>query len=114
LEYFCYFCSQIFKTIILNSKIMGIIGSIIIGCLAGFCAGKLMKGGGFGFIMNLVLGLFGGLVGGWLFDMLDFGLLHSLRSNHPVNNQKSIGQIPVYLAFCYSSVSGHYSQTVRG
>ena len=28
---------------------MGIIGSIIIGCLAGFCAGKLMKGGGMGF-----------------------------------------------------------------
>ena len=35
---------------------MGIIGSIIIGCLAGFCAGKLMKGGGMGFVMNLVLG----------------------------------------------------------
>ena len=49
---------------------MGLIGSIIIGCLAGFCAGKLMKGGGFGFIMNLVLGLFGGLVGGWLFGQL--------------------------------------------
>ena len=49
---------------------MGIIGSIIIGCLAGFCAGKLMKGGGMGFIMNLVLGLFGGLVGGWLFEQL--------------------------------------------
>ena len=30
---------------------MGIIGSIIIGCLAGFCAGKLMKGGGMGFVI---------------------------------------------------------------
>ena len=49
---------------------MGIIGSIIIGCLAGFCAGKLMKGSGFGFIMNLVLGLFGGALGGWLFGQL--------------------------------------------
>ncbi len=49
---------------------MGLIGSIIIGCLAGFVAGKLMKGGGMGFIMNLVLGLFGGLLGGWLFDQL--------------------------------------------
>jgi uncharacterized membrane protein YeaQ/YmgE (transglycosylase-associated protein family) len=60
---------------------MGLIGSIIIGCLAGFCAGKLMKGGGFGFIMNLVLGLFGGLVGGWLFDQLGIawgGLLGQL------------------------------------
>ena len=48
----------------------GIILSIVIGCLAGFCAGKLMKGGGFGLIMNLLLGLFGGLVGGWLFGLL--------------------------------------------
>ena len=54
---------------------MGIIGSIIIGCLAGFCAGKLMKGGGFGFIMNLVLGLFGGLVGGWLFGQLGTAII---------------------------------------
>ncbi|MBQ9363371.1 MAG: GlsB/YeaQ/YmgE family stress response membrane protein [Bacteroidaceae bacterium] len=48
----------------------GLIGSIIMGCLAGFCAGKLMKGGGFGFLMNLLLGLFGGAVGGWLFSLL--------------------------------------------
>ena len=54
----------------LNSKIMGIIYSLLLGCLAGFCAGKLMKGGGFGIIMNIVLGLFGGVLGGWLFDML--------------------------------------------
>ena len=49
---------------------MGIIYSLIIGCLARFCAGKLMKGGGFGIIMNIVLGLFGGALGGWLFSML--------------------------------------------
>jgi uncharacterized membrane protein YeaQ/YmgE (transglycosylase-associated protein family) len=29
-----------------------------------------MKGGGFGIIMNCVLGLFGGVVGGWLFSLL--------------------------------------------
>ena len=49
---------------------MGIIYSLLLGCLAGFCAGKLMKGGGFGIIMNCVLGLFGGVVGGWLFSLL--------------------------------------------
>ena len=48
----------------------GLIGSIIIGCLAGFCAGKLMKGGGFGFFMNLLLGLFGGALGCWIFSAL--------------------------------------------
>jgi uncharacterized membrane protein YeaQ/YmgE (transglycosylase-associated protein family) len=59
----------------------GLIGSIIIGCLAGFCAGKLMKGGGFGFFMNLLLGLFGGALGGWLFGFLGItwgGLLGQL------------------------------------
>ena len=50
---------------------MGIIFSLLLGCLAGFCAGKLMKGGGFGLVMNLVLGLFGGALGGWLFSLLD-------------------------------------------
>ena len=49
---------------------MEIILSLILGCLAGFCAGKLMKGGGFGIIMNCVLGLFGGVLGGWLFSLL--------------------------------------------
>ena len=49
---------------------MGIIFSLFLGCLAGFCAGKLMKGGGFGLVMNLVLGLFGGALGGWLFSLL--------------------------------------------
>ena len=44
---------------------MGIIISLLLGCLAGFCAGKLMKGGGFGLIMNCVLGLFGVALGGW-------------------------------------------------
>ena len=60
---------------------MGIIISLLLGCLAGFCAGKLMKGGGFGLIMNCVLGLFGGALGGWRFDMLGIewgGLLGQL------------------------------------
>jgi uncharacterized membrane protein YeaQ/YmgE (transglycosylase-associated protein family) len=30
-----------------------------------------MKGGGFGIIMNCVLGLFGGVLGGWLFSLLN-------------------------------------------
>ena len=49
---------------------MGILFSLLLGCLAGFCAGKLMKGGGYGLIMNCILVLFGGVLGGWLFDLL--------------------------------------------
>ena len=53
---------------------MGIVYSILLGCLASFCAGKLMKGGGFGLIMNLILGLLGGALGGWLFSLLKIEL----------------------------------------
>jgi uncharacterized membrane protein YeaQ/YmgE (transglycosylase-associated protein family) len=44
----------------------GIIAWIIIGAIAGLITGKLMKGSGFGFFMDMVVGLIGAVVGGWL------------------------------------------------
>ena len=37
---------------------------IIIGILAGFVAGKFMRGGGFGLFTNLLVGVVGGVLGG--------------------------------------------------
>jgi uncharacterized membrane protein YeaQ/YmgE (transglycosylase-associated protein family) len=51
----------------------GVIAWIIIGALAGWITGKLMKGSGFGFIMDMVVGLVGALVGGFLASHLGFG-----------------------------------------
>ena len=51
---------------------MGFIWYIIIGIVAGFLAGKVMRGGGFGLIINLLLGILGGVLGGWVFAL--FGL----------------------------------------
>ncbi len=51
---------------------MGIIGFLLIGLVAGFLAGKIMKGGGFGFVGNIVVGLVGALVGGFTFGLLGF------------------------------------------
>ena len=42
---------------------MGFIWYIIIGIVAGFLAGKIMRGGGFGLIINLLLGILGGVLG---------------------------------------------------
>jgi uncharacterized membrane protein YeaQ/YmgE (transglycosylase-associated protein family) len=47
------------------------LGTIIIGILAGWLAGKLMRGRGFGLIGDLVLGLIGGVLGGWIFTELN-------------------------------------------
>ncbi|REE83598.1 putative membrane protein YeaQ/YmgE (transglycosylase-associated protein family) [Lutibacter oceani] len=50
--------------------------SIIIGGIAGWLAGKLMKGGGFGLVKNIILGIIGGFVGGWLFNILGIYTFH--------------------------------------
>ncbi len=39
---------------------------IIVGGIAGWLAGQIMKGGSFGLITNIILGIIGGVVGGWL------------------------------------------------
>ncbi len=61
---------------------MGWIGWIIIGAIAGWLAGKLMRGGGFGFIVNFLVGIIGAVIGGWVFGLLgistDGGMLGSL------------------------------------
>lgn len=59
------------------------IGWIIIGGIAGWLAGKLMKGGGFGVVVNVLLGIVGSVVGGWLFGLAGItagGIAGSLAS----------------------------------
>jgi uncharacterized membrane protein YeaQ/YmgE (transglycosylase-associated protein family) len=51
----------------------GIIWWIVVGLIAGWAAGALMKGGGYGVIADIVLGILGGVVGGWVVSMLGFG-----------------------------------------
>jgi len=45
---------------------MGLLTWIIVGAIAGWLAGKVMKGRGFGLLGNIVIGVVGALVGGWL------------------------------------------------
>ena len=48
----------------------GLIAFLIIGAVAGWLAGKLMKGGGFGLLGNIVVGIVGAFIGGFLFGLL--------------------------------------------
>ena len=47
---------------------MGILGWIVLGLIAGFIASKLVNKQGEGPVLDIVLGIVGALVGGWLFN----------------------------------------------
>lgn len=53
---------------------MDIILFIVIGIVAGWLAGKIMKGSGFGLIGDLIVGVIGAFLGGWLFGVLGFSI----------------------------------------
>ena len=59
------------------------IGWILIGLIAGWLAGKIARGRGFGCLANVLLGLIGALLGGWIFSKLQIfggGWLYSLAA----------------------------------
>jgi uncharacterized membrane protein YeaQ/YmgE (transglycosylase-associated protein family) len=58
----------------------GLILFLIIGVCAGFLAGKFMKGGGFGLVGDLIVGVVGALLGGWVFGLLGIGATGLLGS----------------------------------
>ncbi len=51
----------------------GLIAWLIVGAIAGFLAGKVMKGGGYGLIGDIIMGIIGAFVGGFLVSMLNLG-----------------------------------------
>lgn len=51
---------------------MNVLLFLLIGLAAGFIAGKIMRGSGFGLLGNLLVGVVGALLGGFLFNL--FGL----------------------------------------
>lgn len=60
---------------------MSLILFLLIGAIAGWLAGNLMKGGGFGLIGNIVVGIIGAFIGGFLFGLLGMsagGIIGSL------------------------------------
>lgn len=49
---------------------MGLLWFILIGLVAGWLAGQLMRGGGFGTVGDIAVGIAGSLLGGFLFRSL--------------------------------------------
>lgn len=61
---------------------MNLIWFLVVGLIAGWLAGVLVKGGGFGLLGDLVVGVVGAFIGGFLFSFLglssDGGLIGSI------------------------------------
>jgi uncharacterized membrane protein YeaQ/YmgE (transglycosylase-associated protein family) len=51
----------------------GLLYWLIVGLVAGWLAGVVMKGGGYGVLADIVLGILGGVLGGWIFSRLGIG-----------------------------------------
>lgn len=59
----------------------GLIFTLVIGAVAGWLAGKVMKGKGFGILGNIIVGVVGAVLGGFLFGLLGIsagGMIGSL------------------------------------
>ena len=61
---------------------MSILAAIVIGAIAGWLAGLIVRGAGFGLIGNIVIGIIGALLAGWLLPQLGvhlgFGVLREI------------------------------------
>jgi uncharacterized membrane protein YeaQ/YmgE (transglycosylase-associated protein family) len=58
----------------------GILWWIIVGLIAGWLAGQVMKGGGYGVLADIVLGILGGMLGGWIFGKMGMGATSTIGS----------------------------------
>jgi uncharacterized membrane protein YeaQ/YmgE (transglycosylase-associated protein family) len=68
---------------------MGILSWIIVGLIAGWLAGMVVRGGGYGVVGDIIIGIVGGLIGGFLASAL-FGI------PNPVNG---INILSIVIAF---------------
>jgi uncharacterized membrane protein YeaQ/YmgE (transglycosylase-associated protein family) len=47
---------------------------ILVGLVAGWLAGKIVQGTGYGLVGDIAIGIAGALIAGWLFPMIGFGI----------------------------------------
>jgi uncharacterized membrane protein YeaQ/YmgE (transglycosylase-associated protein family) len=80
----------------------GILSWMFLGLIAGWLAGKIARGRGFGCITDIILGLIGGVLGGWIFSRLGivgYGFLFSLAA-------ATLGAV-ILVAIAHLFSSGH-------
>src|SRR5258707_13394952 len=80
--------------------IEGLIIWLVIGAIAGWLAGLIMKGYGFGLIGNIVVGIVGAFIAGWLLPRIGFVLIGGIRA---VIINAVIGAVILFAVLCLFS-----------
>ena len=62
----------------INLSLSNVLWWLVVGLIAGFLASRVMRGGGYGLIGDIVVGLIGAFIGGWLAGLLGIGGSSSL------------------------------------
>jgi len=88
---------------------------LVIGAIAGWLAGLIMEGYGFGLIGNIVVGIVGALIAGWLLPQLGFVLIGGIGAAIPIRCVKSVigaaGSVAAGMLGCSSETKRANSQT---
>jgi len=86
-----YLTKKIYMDAITNSglDIWNIVLMVLVGAMAGSLAGFIIRGNNYGFIVNSVLGIFGAVIGGAIFNMLNItpgkGIVKMISDTFQVN-----------------------------
>lgn len=67
---------MILATVVLaamNLSLSNVLWWLLVGLIAGFIASRVMRGGGYGLIGDIVVGLIGAFIGGWLASFVGIG-----------------------------------------
>jgi uncharacterized membrane protein YeaQ/YmgE (transglycosylase-associated protein family) len=59
--------------VLADISLSAVIWWLIVGLIAGFLASIVMRGGGYGIVGDIIVGLIGAFIGGWLFSLLGIG-----------------------------------------
>jgi uncharacterized membrane protein YeaQ/YmgE (transglycosylase-associated protein family) len=71
------------RTVFIGIQMNSLIGWIFLGLVAGWLTGKITRGAGFGCIGDVLIGMVGAILGGWIFSRLGIfggGFLFSLAA----------------------------------
>jgi uncharacterized membrane protein YeaQ/YmgE (transglycosylase-associated protein family) len=57
----------------INLSLSNVLWWLVVGLIAGFLASRVMRGGGYGIVGDIVVGIIGAFIGGWLAGLLGLG-----------------------------------------